>query len=231
MGLTEEVRRMIESLRITSASPAHVNFVSEIDEMPDLDAAIKEAQGQDTEFIKDREATTNAVKDVKRFKQGNVGKMQRLSTTQMGNLVAFSSNPFGFVSRTILRKLFKGVGILFLIEIARQVADIILQEFFKPGRIFDVRFKPFIDKQVILFLQRKEQQELKQGFKQVITTTTGGLRGTTLAGQIGGNFFNPERIPPQFLDARRIENDNVLVQNMQEKSGLSAARSRRGNNR
>ena len=230
MGLTEEIRRLIESIKITSASPGHTNKVSAIDEMPDLDAAIKEAQGLDTEFIKERQQTRDAVADVRRMKQGNVGRIQRFSTAQMANITAFSANPFGFVTRSIFRKLFKGVGILFLIEIARQVADIILQEFFKPGRIFDVRFRDRIDKRIILFLEKKEQQELKQGFKQVITTTIGGLRGNTLAGQIGGNFFNPQRIPESFLDSRRVAEDEVITQNAQERSGVGIG-SRRGGRR
>lgn len=231
MGLTEDVRRMIESLRITSASPAHINFVSTIDDMPDLDASIRDAQGLDADFIKDKKATDDTVKQVTRYQAGNVGELQRMTSKQMGNIKSFAANPFGFVSGTILRKLVKGVGILFLIEIARQVADIILQEFFKPGRVFDVRFREQIDKQVIKFLTRKEQQELKQGFKQVITTTIGGLRGSQLAGQIGGNFFNPERIPITFIDNRSISDDNIISQNAQEASGMQAARSRRGNRR
>lgn len=231
MGLTEDVKRMIESLRITSASPAHVNFVSTIDDMPDLDAALRDTQGLDPDFIKDKKKTEDSVKQVTRYQAGNVGELQRMTSKQMGNIKSFAANPFGFVSGTILRKLVKGFGILFLIEIARQVADLILQEFFKPGRIFDVRFREQIDKQVVKFLTRKEQQELKQGFKQVITTTIGGLRGPSLAGQIGGNFFNPERIPANFIDIRRIGDDNIISQNAQEASGLQAARSRRGSNR
>jgi hypothetical protein len=231
MGLTEEIRRMIESLKITSASPNHVNFVSEIDEMPDLDAAIKDAQGLDTEFIKERQDGIESVKQVKRFQQGNVGKIQKMSTKQVSNLIAFSTNPFGFITRSFFKKLFKGVGILFLIEIARQVADIILQEFFKPGRLFDVRFREQIDKQVILFLDRKEQQELKQGFKQVITTTIGGMRGATLAGQIGGSFQNPERITVDKLDQRRVVDDNIISQNAQSRSGVNSARDARSNRR
>jgi len=233
MGLTEDVRRAIESIKTTSAGGKNpvVNTVLTIDEMPDLDAAIRDSQGLDADFLKDKKQTEDAVKQVRVFQAGNVGTLQRMSTAQMANIKAFSAAPFAFVTRSIFRKLFKGIGILFLIEIARQVADIILQEFFKPGRLFDVRFRQQIDKQVIKFLTRKEQQELKQGFKQVITTTIGGLRGSSLAGQIGGNFFNPERIPVNFVDERRIADDNLIAQNAQERTGLQNARNSRGNNR
>jgi hypothetical protein len=254
LGVTDDIRRLIESLKITSASPQQINTVSAIDEMPDFDTTIREMLSEDSEFtsqqqdkkerllkektsavdadlIKEKKQTQDAVKQVKIYQAGNVATLQRMSTAQMGNIKAFAAAPFGFITRTFFKKLIKGVGILFVIEIARQVVDIILQEFFKPGRIFDTRFREEIDKQVIKFLTRKEQQELKQGFKQVITTTIGGLRGQTLAGQIGGNFFNPERIPTNFLDERRVGENNIIAQNAQERTGLQNARSRQGSNR
>ena len=61
---------------------------------------------------------------------------------------------------------------------------------FKPGRAFDMRFREQINKQIIQFTTRKEQEELRSGFKSLITTTIGGLRGNSLRGQIGGNFYS-----------------------------------------
>jgi len=92
-----------------------------------------------------------------------------------------------------------------------EVINYIKDQLYGPGRIFDIRFRELIDQQIIKFMERKQQQELKQGFRQIIVTTIGGLRGGTLAGQIGGNFYTPDRIPNDFLDPRAVQPPQTLV--------------------
>ena len=109
----------------------------------------------------------------------------------------FASDPFGFVVAGFLKKFKTGVGILFIAAIATQVAKFLINELHGVGRPLDTRFREIVDEQLIKFIDRKEKQELKQGFKSIITTNQGGLRGDSLRGQIGGNFFTPNRIPPR----------------------------------
>ena len=120
----------------------------------------------------------------------NLGDIKSMSTEQFGNIRQVATNPFGFMTRTLLRKLRTGAGLLFVVAIAVEVAKFLIDEMFKPGRAFDQRFREQINHQIIQFTSRKEQEELRAGYKSVITTTMGGLRGGMLRGQIGGNFYS-----------------------------------------
>jgi hypothetical protein len=120
----------------------------------------------------------------------NLGDIKGMSTEQFGNIRSVATNPFGFMTRTLLRKLKTGAGILFIVAIAVEVAKFLIDEMFKPGRAFDQRFREQINHQIIQFTSRKEQEELRAGYKSVITTTMGGMRGDILRGQIGGNFYS-----------------------------------------
>lgn len=228
MTLAEEINRMIEtvvtSLKITSAggdSPK-INRIHDENIMkfstPDLEQVIKDQGVADGGDIAGRSKGANIKADIALLKQGNVGQIQQLSSKQFGNIRSMAVNPAAFIMGAFLSKFARGAGYAALVLLAVEVAKFLALELFKPGRMFDVRFRQAIDKQILTFMERKEQQELKQGFKQVITTTIGGLRGNTLAGQIGGNFYYPDRIPNNFLDVRRSLSDNLLSQNAQRRS-------------
>ncbi len=216
------IQTVLESAEWTSANPTHINTLIQINAIdnPDLEEEFGET-------IKDSEMGQK----IDSIDKGNLGDIKQMSTEQFGNIRQLAVNPFSFLTRTILKKLKTGAGLLFIIAIAVEVAKFLLLELFKPGRIFDIRFREEIDKQIIKFLERKEQQELKQGFKSIITTTIGGLRGDSLRGQIGGNFYSEDRIPPRFIDPSLISPRNANAQDIRKKSfqdsGASLARSRR----
>ena len=227
------IESALESVDVTSANPTHTNKVIQVNniEMPDLDAIVREGRDEPT-TIKENLKLKNTVSTVQEYEQGTIGKIKDLTTAQAGNLISFARNPFQFIVSSVFRKFTKGAGILALITIIFEAVKTIIMELFKPGRFFDTRFRERIGAQVLLFLERKEQQELRQGFKRVITTTIGGLRGNTLQGQIGGNFYNPERIPFSSLDTRRISADNFSARDVRIRSfqdvGMAAARAGRG---
>ena len=54
-----------------------------------------------------------------------------------------------------------------------------------------------------------------------------------MAGQLGGNFYNPNRIGSNFLDPRLVVQNNIHTQNAQTRSfnqvGQGGNRSNRGN--
>lgn len=220
MGLTEKVERMIlsalESMEVTSANPTHINRLIQVNniEVTDLEKEVN-----DLVKIKPDNETKKIKTDIQKLKEGNVGALAEMSSKQFNNIKSMSTDPFQFLIGAIGKKLGKSpvakagpAGLIAFLAI--EVGKFIANEFFKPGRLFDVRFREMIDNQVIKFLERKEQQELKQGFRQVITTTLGGLRGNSLAGQIGGNFYYPERIPNNFLDHRIIVPETIKSQDM-----------------
>ena len=177
-------------------------------DIKDKDVRDGDKSSEKIEKDKELQDTVDTVDD---FKSGNVGDLQLLASEQMGNLSSFAKNPASFVIGKVFGKFAKGAGIAALVIIFFEVVKTIMLELYKPGRALDIRFREQINKQIIIFLERKEQQELIQQLgKQVITTTMGGLRGTSLIGQVGGNYYNPNRIPANFLDNRRTVIENVI---------------------
>ena len=222
MTLSEDLKRWIESLQITSSggkSP-EINTVISIDDFPANDSDVENE-------------TKENKRQIDELLSGNVGEIKQFSKEQIGNVRQVATNPFSFMTQTLLRKLKSGAGVLFIVAIAIEVAKLLLQEFFKEGRLFDLRFRERVDDQVIKFLERKEQEELRASHRSIITTTIAGLRGESLRGQIGGNFFNPERIPLNFIDPARVSPPNFNTRQPAKKSfqdvGAASARGgRRG---
>lgn len=220
MGLTETIQTVIidalKGSRITSASPGHINHVIDVGftGAPDLDIEIEKLVKENSTFVDFAKSKDK----IEQFEKGNVGKIMAMSTAELGVVQSLARNPGGFVFGTLLRKFAKGAGAVALAIVLFETVKVIIDELTKPGRFLDVRFRERIDKQIIIFLDRREQQELRQGFKSIITTTVGGLRGGSLAGNIGGNFYNPDRIPRTFIDIRRPRGDNSFAQDPRRKS-------------
>ena len=147
----------------------------------------------------------------------NLGDIKGMSTEQFGNIRQVATNPFGFITRTLLRKLRTGAGLLFVVAIAVEVAKFLIDEMFKPGRAFDQRFREQINHQIIQFTSRKEQEELRAGYKSVITTTIGGLRGGSLIGQIGGNFYSSPFVNNTIYDNQYVRFPSRALNDMRKK--------------
>ena len=203
--INQMIQRMLESSEWTSANPTHINTFIQANAIdnPDFEAEIESMMKENTKTTSsDSSDTETAINDdvkknvdstklkVDNMMSGNMGDIQKMSTEQFGNIRSVATNPFGFFTKTLLRKLRTGAGILFVVAIAIEVAKFLIEEMYKPGRAFDMRFREQIDKQIIQFTTRKEQEELRSGYRSLITTTIGGLRGNSLRGQIGGNFYS-----------------------------------------
>lgn len=196
-NLTDAVRRMIESLQISSASPGHINEVLQIDTSIDLDSILEQEEGAPVEkqkgefFEKGKESVreeTDEIKRVKklnvldkkfkRFDDGQVGEIQRMTEEQFGNLQAFVKSPVGFIMGRVFGRIAKGVGLIafafIFVDIVKYVLEVLL---FAPGKPMDKRFKLLIERQILKFRTREEEVKLKQGLSQIIITTMVGLRG------------------------------------------------------
>ncbi len=212
MAVSDKVEKAIlsalEAMEVTSANPTHINRliqvnnidVSEIDKA--IEDEIKKLGGSGT----GREAKQTK-KKLARLDSGNVKELQDMSTKQFGNIKQLATNPFGFIIGAFGKRLAKSpIGKIgpagFIAFLVIEVGKFLKNELYAAGRILDPRFREAIDGQILKFMERKEQQELKQGYKSVITTTLGGARGGSVAGQLGGNFYFPNRIPTNFLDPR-----------------------------
>ena len=223
---------MLESSEWTSANPTHTNTFIQANALdnPDfeneIEQIIKEQSKSDTSTSSETQKTANdnLKKNVDKTKmqvdgmlEGNLGDIKSMSTEQFGNIRSVATNPFGFFTKTLLRKIKTGAGILFIVAIAVEVAKFIIEEMYKPGRMFDQRFREQIDKQIIQFTNRKEQEELRAGYKSLITTTIGGLRGNSLRGQIGGNFYSSPYLNNTIYDPSYIRFPSREIRDMRNK--------------
>jgi len=129
--LTEEIRRLIESLQISSASPGHINEVLQVDPAIDIDEVLEEAKADAT--TKQDKKVNDTVKKVQKFDKGNVGDVSRFTSAQMGNLREFVQNPAGFIIGTFIKKFAKGVGIIALALIIFEAVKFVIGELLKPG--------------------------------------------------------------------------------------------------
>ena len=117
----------------------------------------------------------------------------------MGNVRQLATDPTGFIMQTFMKKFAKGVGVVALALIIMEAVKWIISELLKPGRMLDIRFKRDISKEIIAFRQREDQQKLKQGFSNLIITSSPGLRGgqgqvTNTLNMAGGRVKFPDNI-------------------------------------
>lgn len=218
MTLNDEVKRMIKSIRITSAggkNPAVENTVISIDETSNLDQFISERGVSPEADIKTERRTQEAVKKLEKYDKGKIGEINRFSSSQMGNLREFVTNPVGFMVSSVFKKFAKGVGVIAFAAIIFEAVKFVISELLKPGRLLDIRFKRDINKEIIAFRRREDQQRVRQGFSNIIVTTQPRLRGG--AGQTLNTFD---------LVARGTFPDNIGASPMLlQASGMSLSKS------
>jgi hypothetical protein len=117
-----------------------------------------------------------------------IGEMLALSKESVGNLLSFGKNPSGFIMGTFMRKFAKGAGAIALALIIMEAIKFGLNYLTKDGMPWDRRFKRQIQKEVLGELSRIFKAQLRQGFRTLITTSMGGLRGGR--GNVSGNLFD-----------------------------------------
>jgi len=194
MTLADEINRMIErvlqSSTWTSAGGKNPvdNFIKEFRgvENPDLESIISGDEGADPEIVQKNIDIDSSVKQVKVFKKGQVGEINRMTSAQFGNIRALAQNPTQFFIGSILKKFAKGAGVAVLALILFEVVKFIIGELLKPGRFLDIRFRRDIIGEILAFRSREDKQKLLVGTASIIVTTIGGLRGGE--GQISSNL-------------------------------------------
>ena len=151
----------------------------------------------DDQAKKDKQSLKDVTGKVKLFEKGNMGEINNFTSSQMGNVRQIATDPTGFLIQTFMKKFAKGIGVIALAVIIMEAVKWIISELLKPGRMLDVRFKRDISKEIIAFRRREEQQKLKQGFSNLIITTSPGLRGgqgqmTNTLDMAGGRVKMPD---------------------------------------
>ncbi len=187
-AFTDALRQFIEqalySMSITSANPTHTNVV---------EAGTVDLNPQDFEQLleKDTFKGNKEFKDIKdtvgAYKEGNVQQLNNFTTQQFGNVKAMASNPIGFLVAMFSRQLIKIISVIGIVALIAEIVRFAIMEALKPGRMLDRRFKRLAQDEIQLFWDHQEQQKLRQGFRDVRSTTNGGLRGGM--NMVNGNLF------------------------------------------
>lgn len=116
-----------------------------------------------------------------------LGDMVSMSKDQIGNIVSFGKNPSSMLLKVFLKKFARGAGAIALAFIIMEAIKFGLEYLTRDGMPWDRRFKRYIQKEIIAFLDRMFKAQLRGGFRTLITTTMGELRGG--AGQVSGNLY------------------------------------------
>jgi len=87
-----------------------------------------------------------------------------------------------------MSKFAKGAGALLLATAIMEAIKFGIEYLTRDGMPLDRRFKRVINAEVAAFLDRMFKAQLRQGFRTLITTSIGGLRGGQ--GNIGGNIYS-----------------------------------------
>ena len=175
----------IVSPRFDDYHIAEVNIIESPDFEKDIRDLVKEASINKTggfgdaedQVKKDKQSLKDVTKKVTLFEKGNMGEINAFTSAQMGNIKQVATDPTGFIIQTFMKKFAKGIGVIALAMIIMEAVKWIISELLKPGRMLDVRFKRDISKEIIAFRRREEQQKLKQGFSNLIITSSARLRG------------------------------------------------------
>jgi len=188
----------------TSASPGFTNTIKQVNFT--LTSTGELATGLDETFpttVKGQDlADTKETTD--RYKESGVDQVSRYTNDQVSNLNSMVSNPFTFVMGAVTKGIVRGFGPpAFLLALGKLI-ETIIGALLAPGRPYDVRFREVAQEEILKFTLAQEQAELRAGFRQIIVTTIGGLRGDAAIGKIGGNFYNRLAIPIDRIDPRPI---------------------------
>lgn len=216
-SINRKIQKAIESLEITSANPTHINRVIQINEIDneDIDSMIqKESTGLDT---KQQKKTEETIKKVDLWDDGNIGEINRFTTSQWGNLRDFVSNPVQFMMQAVFRKMAKGLGVAAFALLIFEAVQWIISELLKPGRMLDIRFKRVTRDEIIAFRRREDQQRLRQGFSSIIITSMPRMRGSLNQAQQTTNTLDDVR---RGTFPENIGADPVLI----EASGASPSK-------
>lgn len=132
----------------------------------------------------------------------SLADLSNLGKEQAATLLSFAKSPDGMIIRIFMKKFAKGAGAILLATIIMEAIKFGIDTLTKDGMPLDRRFKRIINAEVLAFFDRMMKAELRQGFRTLISTSIGGLRGGQ--GNVGGNIYSimnrsmSSKIPPDF---------------------------------
>ena len=183
----------------------------------------------DTEEIKEQKEQDELSDQVESWAAGNVGKFQNFTSQQFNNVKSVATNPAMFMIKGMFGKFAKAGVIVGLALMFVEIVKFALDELMAAGRPLDRRFKLLADKQILLFTERREQQELRQAIgRTAIVTSIPSIRGAAVQGNLNGNIYtyrgaNP--VPAHGYEVRLLTT-NTVVRDHRAKSDMGSFKNR-----
>ena len=201
MSLSSLIRQLIESVvnsaRITSASPEYVNRVEGYDGINsniDFEDVIRQEVQR---IMNDVKQTENTEKNQTELGTGPADETEgtNIEAKIKSNVlkgVAQSKDPIGALSSTVSQGLSQiPIPHAQLVALALILTPIILKELTRDGSSMDLRWKRLIMKEENAFLDRQTQRNTQIGLRQTIIQSRAGFIQTNGA---GGNENNIRQI-------------------------------------
>jgi hypothetical protein len=190
--IEDEKESEIKKLKLKRA-----NKKEEKDKQKDIEDEKKSAIKDLKKYEEDKQKDTKDEKEsaiIKAWKEGNVGKINQLSTAHFANLRKAAINPGQYMLGAFVKTLGKVGGALTKGGLAGLIAYLVyeivlftLDQLMMPGRWLDRRFKRIARLETMNFYERTLQEEIRHGYQEIRVTTMEGLRGG--ASQVNGNLF------------------------------------------
>ena len=193
-----------------------------------LKEEIKGANSKDPQTILKKLQLEKVTLQQKKFMQGPVGKINRLSSQASSNLLKFATNPSAFIVAgvtKILSKYGKGAakgGIYAVLAILiYETVLFVIDQFMQPGRLLDRRFKRIARVETMNFYERQLQEELRHGYQEIRITTMQGLRGGQ--SQVNGNLFEFASGTTTILQYSPYRNSQIIYRSQNASGAVTDA--------
>ncbi|MCZ6583233.1 MAG: hypothetical protein O6761_08735 [Thaumarchaeota archaeon] len=133
-------------------------------------------------------------KQFKEFKEGPVGKINKLSTHAVSNLMTMATRPGDFLAMAFGKILgrygmvaARGGLYAIIALIVYEIVMFAIKQLMQPGRWLDRRYRRVAREETMNFYERTIQEELRHGYLEMRVTTIHGLRGGE--SQVNGNLY------------------------------------------
>ncbi len=198
---------VVNSARITSASPEYVNRVEGYDGV-NSDVDFADVIRQEVQRIMDENKQTENVEKSQKdigtdTEQQGTGKEAKLKSTVLKG-IGMAQNPMGAITGVLSKVPIPHVA---LVALAMSLIPLIISVLTKDGSALDLRWKRLMQKEENSFLDRQTQRNTQIGLRQVIVQSRAGFIQTNGA---GGSEDNIRQIREGGVDGNRLARTGLV---------------------
>lgn len=178
---------------------------------------LKKEKRTPEQILKDKQQQLNS-QELKLYREGTVGRINRLSAQASSNLMKMAVNPGAFFISGLTKVLGKFGGAAARGGIYAVIALLVyettlfaIRQLMEPGRWLDRRYRRIARVETMNFYERTLQEELRHGYLEMRITTMQGLRGG--ASQVSGNYFEFSSGPVGILQTGKYRSSQQVYGN------------------